>query len=150
MADILIIEARFYADIADELRKGAEAVLSEAEVMADVATVPGVLEIPAALRFAVKGQDALSRCVYQGFITLGCVIRGKTSHHEHVARECMRGLTHFVIHDSIALGNGVLTCENREQAWDRARVDGGNKGGIAARAVLDMLALRRRLNERSK
>jgi len=150
MADILIIEARFYADIADELRRGAESVLSEAEVMADVATVPGVLEIPAALRFALKDQGALARGVYRGFIALGCVIRGETSHHEHVARECMRGLTHFVNRDSIALGNGVLTCENREQAWDRARVDGGNKGGVAARAALDMLALRRRLNERLK
>ena len=146
MADILIIEACFYADIAEELRRGAEAVLSKAEVIADVATVPGVLEIPAALRFALNRP----RRGYRGFIALGCVIRGKTSHHEHVARECMRGLSHFVIRDSIALGNGVLTCENREHAWDRARVDGGNKGGIAARAALDMLALRGSLSERSK
>lgn len=147
MADVLIIEARFYADIADELRKGAEAVLAEADKSFEVVSVPGVLEIPAALRFALNAPPA-NRRSYRGFVALGCVIRGETSHHEHVARECMRGLTHAVTRDGIALGTGVLTCENREQAWERARVDGGNKGGVAARAALDMITLRGKMHER--
>ena len=143
VVNVLVVEARFYADIADELRKGALAVLEAAGVSHSVASVPGVLEIPAAVRFALEASQHGGAEV-DAYVALGCVIRGETIHHEHVARTCLDGLCRLVTDNAIALGNGVLTCENRDQAWERARTGGGDKGGAAAKAALAMYELRRR------
>lgn len=143
MPSVLVIESRFYEDIGTEMLRGAVEALTAAEAPHTVVAVPGVLEIPAALAFACRAAAA-DGPRYDGFVALGCVIRGETSHHEHVAGQCMRGLADLGLRYTLALGNGVLTCETREQAWARARVDGRDKGGDAARAALRMIALRRR------
>lgn len=146
--NILIVQATFYTDIASEMLRGATAVLAAVNAKHTVVSVPGCLEIPAAIKFALRADEMRpsGRPTYDGFIALGCVIRGDTDHYEHVSTECMRGLSHMVNNHSIALGNGVLTVENFEQAWDRALVDKQDKGGGAAKAALDMIALKRQLS----
>lgn len=141
---ILIVEARFYDDISDALLEGAKAALDAAEVSYDVVTVPGALEVPAAIAFALDGADD-EGAEYDGFVALGCVIRGETYHFDIVANESARALMHLSVEESIALGNGILTVENEAQAWARARRSEGDKGGAAARAALTMLALKGRL-----
>jgi len=143
-AHLLIIEARFYDDLADTLLDGAKAALDEAGATYDVLTVPGALEIPAVISFALDAaeEDATD---YDGFVALGTVIRGDTYHFEIVANESSRGLMDLATRESIAIGNGILTTENEEQAWTRARKQEGDKGGFAARAALTMIALRQRL-----
>jgi 6,7-dimethyl-8-ribityllumazine synthase len=108
--------------------------------------VPGAFEIPAAIRFADAAADrgALSTR-YDGYVALGCVIRGETTHYDHVCGECARGLQDIAIRHELAIGFGILTCENEAQALARASVDKRNKGGEAARACLAMIALKRRL-----
>jgi 6,7-dimethyl-8-ribityllumazine synthase len=138
---ILIVEARFYEDIADELFRGAERVLLDAGASFDRVTVPGVLEIPAALAMALKGR----RKAYDGFVALGCVIRGETSHYDIVAIQSARALMDLAVKHELALGNGIQTVENDAQAWARVKVDEKNKGGAAARAALAMVALKREL-----
>jgi 6,7-dimethyl-8-ribityllumazine synthase len=135
---LLIIEARFYDDLADELLAGAKAALAPATF--DVVTVPGALEIPAAIAMALKGKSQ-----YDGFVALGCVIRGETTHYDTVANESARGLMDIAVAFSVPIGNGILTVENDEQAWARARRSGEDKGGFAARAALTMIALRAKL-----
>jgi 6,7-dimethyl-8-ribityllumazine synthase len=132
---LLIIEARFYDDIADELLKGATAALERAGATFERITVPGALEIPAALAMAAGDR-------YDGYVALGCVIRGETTHYDTVAAESARGLMDIAIQRRLAVGNGILTVENDEQAWARARVSEMNKGGAAAEAALVMAALR--------
>ncbi|MCV0396368.1 MAG: 6,7-dimethyl-8-ribityllumazine synthase [Rhizobiaceae bacterium] len=141
---LLIVEARFYDDLADALLDGAKAALDEAGATYDVVTVPGALEIPAVISFALDGADEGGRA-YDGFVALGCVIRGETYHFEIVANESARALMTLSVDESIAIGNGILTTENGEQAWTRARRGEGDKGGFAARAALTMIALRERL-----
>jgi 6,7-dimethyl-8-ribityllumazine synthase len=136
----LIVEARFYAGIADELLAGATGALKDAGASWDVVTVPGALEIPAAITFALEGDED-----YDGYIALGCVIRGETTHYEIVSGESARALMDLTIHERIALGNGILTTENESQAWARARVDEQNKGAGAAIAAMVMSRLRNRL-----
>lgn len=141
--NILIIEARFYEDIADELARGAEAELDAAGATYERLAVPGCLEIPAAIRFAVKAMDLVGgRRRFDGYVALGCVIRGETSHYDIVAGESARGLSHLALEYCLAIGNGILTVENRDQAWARARVEEKNKGAAAARACLDMIAVK--------
>ena len=137
---VLIVEARFYADIADELVRGALGVLEAAGATHDRIAVAGAFEIPAAIRFAQLGP----RETYDGYIALGCVIRGETSHYDYVCGESARGLQSLAVDHGLAIGYGILTVENREQAWARAAVDGKNKGRDVARACLEMVALRRR------
>jgi 6,7-dimethyl-8-ribityllumazine synthase len=137
---LLIIEARFYEDIADELVRGAVAALERAGAAYDRVAVPGVLEIPAALAMALDGPVE-----YDGFVALGCVIRGETTHYDIVAGESARALMDLAVEESLALGNGILTVENDDQAWARARVGDRNKGGAAAEAALAMIALRDRI-----
>jgi 6,7-dimethyl-8-ribityllumazine synthase len=132
---LLIVEARFYDDLADELLAGAKAALAPATF--DVVTVPGALEIPAAIAMAMKGKTK-----YDGYVALGCVIRGETTHYDTVANESARGLMDLSVAFTAAIGNGILTVENDEQAWARAKRNGENKGGFAARAALTMIALR--------
>lgn len=136
---LLIVEARFYDDLADALLEGAKAALDEAGATYDVATVPGALEIPAVISFALDHEKD-----YDGFVALGTVIRGETYHFDIVANESSRALMDLAVDEAIAIGNGILTTENDEQAWARARRSEGDKGGFAARAALTMIALRAR------
>lgn len=141
---IMIVEARFYEDIADELCRGAIEVLEEAGASYERFTVPGAFEIPAAIRFAVRSMDfCAARRRFDGYVALGCVIRGETTHYDYVCGESARGLQDLAIQYTLALGYGILTVENGEQAWERARVDRKNKGGDAARACLAMVNLKR-------
>lgn len=140
---ILIIDARFYDELADELVGGAVAAIDEANATYDRISVPGVLEIPAALSMAlIAAEDGGTQ--YDGFVLLGCVIRGETSHYDIVANESARAVMEMTIDGALALGNGILTVETGEQAWARARVSEKNKGGVAAEAALAMIAVRDR------
>ena len=140
---LLIIEARFYEDLADELVRGAEAVLAAAGADWERIAVPGVLEIPAALAMALDA-GAAGRARYDGFVLLGCVIRGETTHYDIVAYESARQIMRLATERRLALGNGILTVENGAQAWARARRAEKDKGGMAARAALAMIELKRR------
>lgn len=141
---IMIVEARFYEDIADELARGAVGAVEAAGATFDRVTVPGALEIPTAIRFAVEAmvKDVQARR-YDGFVALGCVIRGETTHYDYVCQESARGLQDLALRYALAIGNGILTVENGTQAWARAAVDKKDKGGGAARACLDMIELKR-------
>lgn len=138
-AHILIIEARFYADIADAMAAGAFAALKKAGATIERAPVPGAFELPAALRMAMNSGR------YHGYVALGCVIRGETSHYDIVCNETARGLSEIAFREGIALGFGLLTCDTEEQAWDRADPKRQDKGGDAARACLTMIALKRKM-----
>lgn len=138
---VLIIEGRFYSDLSDELLNGATSTLDAHGVQYDVVSVPGALEIPAIV--ALADENAM----YDGYVALGVVIRGETYHFEIVANESARGLMDLAITRNLAIGNGILTVETEEQAWARARVSEGDKGGGAARACLDVIGYRRQLAE---
>ena len=135
MPHLLIVEARFYHGFADALLFGAEHALAAAGATHEVVTVPGALEIPAAI--------ALAADRYDGFVALGTVIRGETYHFEVVASESARGIMALTL-DGLAIGNGILTVEDEAQAWARARKTEKDKGGEAATAALAMIALRER------
>lgn len=143
-AHILIVEARFYDDLADALLDGAKSALDEAGATYDVVTVPGALEVPAVISFALDAADEGGKD-YDGFVALGTVIRGDTYHFDIVSNESSRGLMNLSVDESLAIGNGILTTENLDQAWARARKTEGDKGGFAARAALTMIAIRERL-----
>ena len=138
----LIIDARFYTDIADELLKGASAELQRRGATFERISVPGVLEIPAALSMVLESDRGAS---FDGFVLLGCVIRGETSHYDIVANQSARAIMDLAVDLGLALGNGILTVENGEQAWARARVSEKNKGAAAAGAAYDMVVLRESL-----
>lgn len=141
---VLVVEARFYDHIADELLAGARAVLEAAEVDIDVITVPGALEIPGAVAMAARAASEVEGFkAYDGFVVLGCVIRGETTHYDIVANESNRTLMQIVMRDGIALGNGILTVETEAQAIVRAKASEMDKGGGAARACLTMIAVQR-------
>jgi 6,7-dimethyl-8-ribityllumazine synthase len=142
---IMIVEARFYTDIADELMRGAVAHLEAAGATYDRIAVPGAFEIPAAIAIAVNTAEATGRVRFDGYLALGCVIRGETTHYDYVCQESARALQELAVRHRLALGFGILTVENDEQAWARARVDRKNKGGDAAAACLAMVGLRRRI-----
>ncbi len=141
---LLIIDARFYEDIADELAAGAMEAIEGAGAKCDRISVPGVLEIPAALSMAMLAGEQ-GEVEYDGFVVLGCVIRGETTHYDIVANESARAVMDLAVDGCIAVGNGILTVENREQAEKRAWRNQGNKGGGAAKAALAMMAVRDRL-----
>lgn len=141
---LLIIEARFYDDLADALLDGAKSALDEAGAKYDVVTVPGALEIPAVISFALDAAEG-EGAEYDGYVALGTVIRGETHHFDIVANESARALMDLSVQESICIGNGILTTENDEQAWARARRTEGDKGGFAARAALTMIAVRKQL-----
>lgn len=146
-APILIVEARFYQDIAEEMTAGAAAVLDDAGHEYVRLDVPGTFEVPGAVSFAVHAMNSPSATKnYSGFIALGCVIRGDTDHYEHIARESIRALMELTQSHRIALGFGILTCENQEQAWERAARDKQNKGAAAARACLRMIEVKKHLS----
>lgn len=141
---ILIVEARFYDDLADALLQGASDVITAHGAEFEVVTVPGALEIPAAIAMAEEGGHRAAGQRFDGYVALGTVIRGETYHFEIVSNESARGLTDLAIGRRLAIGNGILTCEDDEQAWARARASEGDKGGAAARACLDMVDLKHR------
>ena len=137
MAKFLIVEARFYDHLNDLLIKGAKAAIKAAGHQSEVITVPGALEVPAAIALADQSGD------YDGYVAIGVVIRGETYHFEIVAGESARGIMALTI-DGLAIGNGILTVENEEQALVRADPAQKDKGGESAKAALTLLALRER------
>jgi 6,7-dimethyl-8-ribityllumazine synthase len=143
MSTILLVEARFYSDLADELLKGAVDAIAAYGAEYEVITVPGALEIPGAIAIAEDGAHRPTGGVhYDGYVALGTVIRGETYHFEIVSNESARGVMDLTVGKGLAIGNGVLTVEDEEQAWARARISEGDKGGGAARAALTMIALK--------
>ncbi|MCL2716424.1 MAG: 6,7-dimethyl-8-ribityllumazine synthase [Alphaproteobacteria bacterium] len=143
-ARALIVEGRFYDDIQDALLEGALAELKAAGVGHDVVTVPGALEIPAAIAIAIDAASR-DRIPYDMVVALGCVIRGETLHFEVVSMESARGLMDLAVARKLPLGNGILTVNTKEQALERAWVNHMNKGGAAARTALAMLRVKRNL-----
>lgn len=137
MARFLIVEARFYDHLNDMLVKGAKDALKAAGHKADVITVPGALEIPAAISMADATGD------YDGYVAIGVVIRGETYHFEIVAGESARGIMALTM-DGIAIGNGILTVENEDQALVRADSSQKDKGGEAAKAAIALYDLKER------
>ena len=142
---VLIVEARFYGEIADEMLAGAGDALEAYGAEFDVISVPGAFELPAAVALAYEGAHRPAGIRYDGYVALGCVIRGETTHYDYVCGESARGLMDLSIGKNLAIGYGILTVEDSDQAWERARRAQGDKGGAAARACLDMIALKRRL-----
>jgi 6,7-dimethyl-8-ribityllumazine synthase len=148
---VLIVEARFYEDIADQLVKGAIAVLDESGISYTRHSVPGAFELPAAIGFAASATESGSDAVlFDGFLALGCVILGETDHYEHICRETSHGLMNLALSRGLALGFGLLTCQNYEQARVRASVDGKNKGAEAAKACVRMMELKETLLPRPR
>ncbi len=144
---VLVVEARYYSDIADELLAGAGDALTALGAEFDVITVPGAFELPAAVALAHEGGHKPAGIRYDGYVALGCVIRGETTHYDYVCGESARGLMDLTMNRGLPIGYGVLTVEDEDQAWARARISEGDKGGFVARACLDMIALKRQLNE---
>ncbi|MBC7770603.1 MAG: 6,7-dimethyl-8-ribityllumazine synthase [Phycisphaerales bacterium] len=136
-ARLLLVVAPYYREIAALLQRGAEAVAAEAGAALDRFTVPGAFEIPAAIAHAARANT------YDGFLALGCVIRGETSHYDYVCGESARALMDLSVRDGLAIGYGILTVENIEQAELRADPARGDKGGEATRAALAIIALKR-------
>ncbi len=139
---VLIVEARFYSDLQDEMLAGAKAALDAFGAAYEVVTVPGALEIPAAISMADEAGHRATGQAFDGYVALGCVIRGETYHFEIVANESARGIMDLTVQRRLPIGNGILTVEDEDQAWARARVSEGDKGGAAARACLDLIALK--------
>jgi 6,7-dimethyl-8-ribityllumazine synthase len=143
-ARLLVVEARFYDDIADALLAGATRVLEAAQVSFDRISVPGSLEIPGAIAIALDAAERRGQ-PYDGVVALGCVIRGDTIHFEIVSIESARALIDLSVARALPLGNGIVTVNTEAQAWARARPEEGDKGGDAARAALAMVRLKRTL-----
>jgi 6,7-dimethyl-8-ribityllumazine synthase len=136
-AKLLVIDARFHEAIADELVAGAMARIEAAKAKADRISVPGALEIPIAASIAIGSGR------YDGVVALGCVIRGETEHFGIVAHESAHALMRLGVEKKIAVANGILTVENEEQAWTRAKRSEGDKGGEAASAALALIRIAR-------
>ena len=135
-ARILIVESRYYTEIADALIEGAEHEIGKNGALSERVVVPGAFEIPGAI--------ALAADHYDGFVALGCVIRGETTHYDYVCGESARGLMDLSVRERLAIGYGIVTVDTMEQARARAFTDRGDKGGDAAHACLAMVALGRR------
>ena len=133
---VLIVEARFYEDMADALAEGAAAVLDAAGVAYERVSVPGVLDVPVALKYAADSN------AYDGYVALGVVIRGETTQYEIVCNESARALMELGIKDQLSIGNGIQTVENSDQAWARCKMAEKDKGGGAAKATLALMGLR--------
>lgn len=136
---VLLVEARFYDDLLDAMVEGAAAALSAAGATFERLTVPGALEIPGAIAIAADSGR------YDAYVGLGVVLRGETYHFDVVSNESARGIMDLTVQRRLAIGNGVLTCDTEEQAWERARVTGQDKGGGAAKAALALLDWQRRM-----
>ncbi|HKA81479.1 MAG TPA: 6,7-dimethyl-8-ribityllumazine synthase [Xanthobacteraceae bacterium] len=143
-ARILLVEARFYDDIADTLLAGATRALEEAGVVYERVSVPGSLEIAPAIAMALDAAERAGK-PYEGAVALGCVIRGETLHFEIVSQESARALIDLSVRRGVPVGNGIITVDTEAQAWARARPEEGDKGGDAARAALALALIKRRL-----
>ena len=143
---VLVVEARFYGEIADEMMRGAAQALEAAGASHERLAVPGAFETPGLIAMVLEAQRTEpNRRPFDGFVALGCVIRGETTHYDYVCGESARGLMDLACQHRIALGYGILTVENGNQAWARARVAEKNKGGDAAEACLAMIRHKRAL-----
>lgn len=140
---VLIVVAPYYKDIADQLIKGAKTAIEAAGASWDLIEVPGALEVPTAIRLAAHGGD------FDGFVALGCVIRGETTHYDTVCNDSSRALQLMGL-DGVCIGNGILTVENRTQAEVRAQAQGQNKGGGAAEAAMHLIAISRKFSRKTK
>ncbi len=140
--NILVIEARYYEAISDALLEGALSVLQKAGATVTKLTVPGALEIPHAISYAEAGPQS-----FDGYVALGCVIRGETTHYDYVCQESARALMDLAVDQALVVGNGIITVENEDQAWARAKSNQKDKGGFAANAVLEMIRIRTALSE---
>ena len=138
---IMVVEARFYEDLSDALWEGAKRALENAGASYERVAVPGALEIPIAMRIAHLADPKK----FAGYVALGCVIRGETTHYDTVCNESARGLMNLGTEHGLCIGNGILTCENDEQAWVRAKANELDKGGGAALAALSLIALKKKL-----
>ena len=136
----LIVEARFYVALADAQKAGAIAALEGAGATHETISVPGALEIPAAIAFVAASDQR-----FDGYVALGCVIRGETSHYDTVCNESARGLMDLALTDNLAIGNGIITVEDEDQAWARADQSRKDKGGDAARAAVAMAKLKKQV-----
>ncbi|NBX03889.1 MAG: 6,7-dimethyl-8-ribityllumazine synthase [Alphaproteobacteria bacterium] len=136
MTNILVVSARFYTEISSELEAGALRELAAKGATHEIVYVPGAFEIPGVIRFALESKK------YEGFVALGCVIRGETTHYDYVCGESARGLMDLTLEHNAAIGYGILTVENEEQAWVRADMTQGNKGSDAVIACLRMIELK--------
>jgi 6,7-dimethyl-8-ribityllumazine synthase len=143
-ARVLVVEGRFYEDVADALWTGAKRVLDEAGVTVERFSVPGALEIPQAIALAAGAAEHTGK-PFDGVVALGCVIRGETSHYDIVAGESARALMDMAIGRALPIGNGILTVDTEAQANARASHNQRDKGGDAARAALSLIAVKRRL-----
>ena len=150
---VLIVESPYDPRITEELRAGAVELLKSKEVGYDILSVPGAFEIPAAiahmagLHLPPHGRPAVD---YDGYLALGCVIRGETTQYDYLCAEVARGLQHLAVVEGLAIGYGVLTVENEEQALARASRDRRNKGAEAVRALLTMVALKRHTHDNAR
>lgn len=140
MTKILVIEARYYEGISDSLLEGALDVLKQPGVEITKVVVPGALEIPHVISYAEASKSG-----YDGYVALGCVIRGETTHYDYVCQESARALMDLAVNHQLAIGNGIITVENEKQAWARAKKDKKDKGGFAANAALKMIKIRKEL-----
>ena len=140
---ILIVRAPYYKDISENLLAGAITEIEEAGGQYELVDVPGALEVPTAIGIAEKLKD------FDGYVALGCVLRGSTTHYETVCNESSRGITLLGLR-GICIGNGILTVENKEQAEERANPNEQNKGGDAASAAIHLIALARRFATKRK
>lgn len=138
---LLVIDAPYYTEISESLMEGVKSEFDKVDATFDYVSVPGVLEIPAALAMAVDSNKN-----YDGYITIGCVIRGETTHYEIVSNESARAIMDLSVSQRLAIGNGIQTVENEAQAWARAKVSDKNKGGGAAQAALAMIELRKSMS----
>ena len=137
---ILLVRAPYYRDVVDGMTAGARRILDEAGATHDVLDVAGAFELAQAIRIALRGAGR-----FDGFVALGCVVRGETDHYDHICRESMAGLMHVALQYGIALGTGLLTVHDIGQAVARSRGDGHNKGAEAAAAALTQVAVVRRM-----
>jgi 6,7-dimethyl-8-ribityllumazine synthase len=136
---LLLVEAPYYAHINEALRRGAERAIAAAGASFEAITVPGAFEIPPAIAIAARASER-----FDGFVALGCVIRGQTTHYDHICAESARGLQDLAVRQGLAVGYGILTCENEAQALARCAPEGRDKGGEAVRACLALVELKRR------
>lgn len=141
-AHLLILEARFYGELCDEMCRGAIAAVERAGATWERMAVPGALEIPGAIAMAHETG------LYHGYVALGCVLRGETTHYDIVSEESARGIMDLTL-EGLCIGNGILTCENEAQAWARAKVDDMDKGGGAAEAALAMIRFSRLMGRKA-
>jgi 6,7-dimethyl-8-ribityllumazine synthase len=146
-ANLLVVEARFYDDVSDLLLAGASGALKRAGSAYEVVTVPGALEIPAAIAIALDAAEHQRKRPYDGVVALGCVIRGETGHYDIVAGESARALMDFAVTRRMPVGNGILTVDTEAQALERADPARLDKGGGAVRAALSLIRLKRGLGK---